>query len=192
MRLSRIPFLVHKLFQLCHEGFHVLELPVYGGEADIGHGVQRAQVIHDDLPDLCAGNLPVLRAEDIRLNGIDHFLDLLHGNGTLIAGAQDAVLNLGAVVLFPRLILFDDRQRDGLHLFICGETLAAGVAETSSADGIGIFHGSGIYDPRVILVTKRTFHRTLPFLYGKRCAVLPLVWEYYTVFFRGVSINGHA
>ena len=130
-------------------------------EAHIGHLVQIFQFFHDNLTDLAAGNLSVLRIENLRLNGIDGGIDSLHRNRALVTGSQNPCLNLSPVILLPILILLDHNQGNGLHLLVSGKPPSAGIAHSSSADGIVLLHRPGVHHPRIILITIWTSHVVL-------------------------------
>ncbi len=91
-------------------------------------------------------------------NLIYDFFNLLYGDGAFVAGTHDAVLDLGAVVLFAALVFFDNNQWDRLYFLVSGKALAALVTLSSPSDGIIIWNRSGIYDAGVVLIAKWTFH----------------------------------
>ena len=73
-------------------------------------------------------------------------------------------LDLGSAVLLPVLILLDHSQRYILHLFIGGESSAAGITKTAAANAINILYRSGINYSGIILITIWTSHRCSPSL----------------------------
>ena len=56
-------------------------------------------MVHDDLPDFCAGDFFIFGAENVAFYGVDHGFQLITGDGALVAGAADAVDQFVAVVL---------------------------------------------------------------------------------------------
>jgi hypothetical protein len=75
-----------------------------------------------------------------------------------VACTEHAALKFDSVVGLAVLILLDDDKRDGLNLLVGGETLAALIANTTSANGIVILGRSGINNSCVCVAAKRTFH----------------------------------
>ena len=146
-------------------------------------------MFHHDLADAGAGDLPVAFAEDLCLDGVDGLIYLVHGDRPFITGAQDAVFDLGPVVLFPAHIFLDHDQGDRLHFFVGGETFAAGVAEPPAPDGIVFLHRSGIHDTGIFLITKRTSHILPPISYsfGTRAHIV----TYEKIFLKGYFPCGY-
>ena len=77
-----------------------------------------------------------------------------------MAGTQNAILNLTAVIGFPVVVLLYDNYRNRLNLLVSGKPLSTGVTETSSADGTIVIRRPGIDYPRIFLTAKWAFHNT--------------------------------
>ena len=100
------------------------------------------QSVHDHFSDFLGIDLLFLTVKDLRFDLIDHLPDLGHGNRPLMAGTENASLDLGPVVGLPVVVLLDDDHGNGLYLFIGGKASGTDVADSSSADGIILFHRS--------------------------------------------------
>ena len=86
--------LVKYLFELIQEGVDILELAIDGRKADVGDIVELFESLHHDLTDHLCGNLLLLLGKDLRLDRVDEILDLLGRDRSLVAGAQNAGLDL--------------------------------------------------------------------------------------------------
>ena len=96
----------------------VLKLPVNTGKPDIGNLVNFGQFHHDKFAyDLRGNFLFVLFSEHL----IQLFYDLIllgKGNRPFAAGFVDARLDLGPVIGFPAMILFDNKLRNEVQVVI--------------------------------------------------------------------------
>ena len=77
-----------------HEFGGVLELPVHRSESDIGDLIRLSQFIHNHLTDVLCADLAIRETIDPRFDVLGHGLDLIGGDGALVAGDLDAVENL--------------------------------------------------------------------------------------------------
>ena len=74
---------VEHVLEFVQEGFHILEVAVDGGEADIGDFVEGAEAIHEEFADLGGGQFAVGAFGQNGFNLIDNFGELSHWNRTL-------------------------------------------------------------------------------------------------------------
>ncbi len=130
------------LLKLVHEGVHILELSVYGCESDISYVIHILKLVHHKLTDDTAFDLLLFHAEDLGLHIVYDTGDLVGTDGTLVTCPQYTGFDLRSVVLLTILILLYNDKGNGLNLLVCGKTLAALVAYTTSSDGVILLGGS--------------------------------------------------
>ncbi len=144
--------------EFIHECLNILELTVDRREPHVGDRIKVLEAAHDKLADLAARNFLLLAGVNLRLDLVNQLLDLVNADGSLVACAQDAALNLRAVIWLAVIVLFDDNKWNGLNLLVCRETLPAGIADSAAADGCIPVCRARVNDTCVFLSAIRTFH----------------------------------
>ena len=79
-----------------------------------------------------------------------------------MTGSEHPCLDLGTVIGLSVIILFNNDQRNRLDLLVSGESLAAFITHTATANGIVIFRRSRIDHSGIFMAAERTFHRHPP------------------------------
>src|SRR6266568_4269343 len=141
------------------EGF---EASIDAGEAHVGHLIEAAEALGDQLADDLAGDFLVVVAVDVFFNFIHEAFELFEFDGAFVAGAFEAGEQFLPVEGDSSSIFFNDRQADVfLDAFVGGEALFAMEAEAAAADGPIPFSGARIDHLQVIFVsvTEGTAHR---------------------------------
>src|SRR6266568_3206943 len=84
---------IQQAFQLFLEFADVFEVAVDTGEADVGHGVEAFEVVHDQLANFAGGAFALGGIDQKTLGSLDDSFEFARGNGTLFAGAEQAAEN---------------------------------------------------------------------------------------------------
>lgn len=156
--VSLFYLLLQHCLQFIHESIDVFEFTIDGSKSHVCDFVQVLQLIHHDLTDHATGNFLILHAEDLILYLVHKIGQLRCTDGTLVAGTENAGLDLLPVIGLTIVILLDDDQGNRLNLFIGGKSLSTFVTFPSAADGIVILSRSGIDHAGIFLITIGTLH----------------------------------
>ncbi len=138
---------------------NVLELPVDAGEADVGHLVQLAKLLHGQLADRSALDLGLEIRRDVILHLRDQAFDLGVANGPLPTGLLQALLELLPVEGHAGAVLLDHLDRRPLDILVGGEPPLTPVALATPADGQPIVARPRVDHPVVVHVTIGALHR---------------------------------
>ncbi len=125
---------------------------------DIGYRIQILELGHDEFPDLTALDRPHSSSIDVAFDPVEDRIDLSDRNRAFIAGPHNTRLNLTAIILLARIILFDHNKRDCFNLLISRKTLPTLITLSPSPDRIGFLYRSGVRYSCVITSAKRTLH----------------------------------
>ena len=126
--------LFYDFLKFIHECINILEFPVNRSKPYICYLVDLLEFFHDTFSYNVARNLLSLKTENLCLDLIDHLIDGLYGNRSLMTGCKDTLLDLITVILFTDIVLFYDYHRDGLYLLIGGKPFIAAVTLPSTSD----------------------------------------------------------
>src|SRR5690606_416087 len=148
----------HQLFHLAQQRRQIPELPVYRGEAHIGHLVDGPQGLHNALADLPASDLGVPPLADLPLDVVHHLLQHRQWDRPLFAGLEEPVQKLLALKRLPAAILFNDHQRRLLPPLVGGEAASAALALAPAADGRAFVGSPRIQHLAVAMVAVRAAH----------------------------------
>ena len=135
--------------QFLDEILHVFELAINAGEADIGHFIEVAQVLHQQFAHMTAFNFRLEIGFQLVLDGANDGFDLLVADRALPAGLFQAAFDLGMIERFSRAVLLDDLHR-GFDPLIGRVPLLAGNAFATPPDGESILTRSRIKYPIVV------------------------------------------
>ena len=163
--------------QLVHKGIDILELAVDRCKAHIGHLVDRAQLLHDQLADGLARDLALERTEYALLDIIHDLLELHERNRTLLARLDQTAEQLLPVIGLPRAVALDEHERHTFYGFVCGKTLEVLEAFTPTPDARSLIGRSRINNLAVIMAAKRTFHSAPPLHDTITCNTLRILYH---------------
>src|SRR5208282_4413429 len=123
--------------QLLDEVLEVLglaEIAVDRGEAHVGHGVEGAERIHDELPDRLGADVALPRALQPAHDAVDDPLDAVGIDRPLAAGDLDRAHELVAVEDHALAVLLDHHELAQLHPLEGREARAARRTEAPASD----------------------------------------------------------
>src|SRR4029078_6520815 len=120
--------------QLVHELVDVLELPVDGGKAHIGHLIELMQFLHQLLAHDPAFNLRLAHLLNALLDPVGHGLDGRRADRPLLAGFFQSLQNFRPIKRFPPSVFLDHDRKDFLHTLIGGISALAAQAFTAAAN----------------------------------------------------------
>src|SRR5262245_29025110 len=121
-------------------------MPVDRGEPHVRNFVELMERLHDALADLARFHLVRSLAQKIRLEIVHDRLELLGGNGTLLAGTVETVQDLLATERLPPAVLLDHEERRRFHRLVRREAAVAAQALATAADGLPFLRGAGVDD----------------------------------------------
>src|SRR5712671_4287418 len=150
--------LVDQLLQLAHELAQVLERAVHGGEADVRHLVEPGKLAHHRLADEARGHFLFAELLEPTLDAVDDRLDLLGGDGPLLAGKLDAGDHFVAIEVLAAAVLLHHHREDLLHPFVGGEAPLAAQAFAPPPDHRALVGETRVDDLVLQLGAERAFH----------------------------------
>lgn len=118
--------------QFVNEVADVFEFAIDAGEADIGHLIQFAQLLHDEVAQILAVDFGVEVGEDLVLDPRDNRFQLFVAHRPLPAGPEQAVLDLFSPERFALAPFLDDIQ-DRLFNSLVGRKPATAMHALSPA-----------------------------------------------------------
>ena len=151
-----ILFFFQQLCELVHKGVDILELPVDGGETDIGYFVNTLELLHRKLAYINGCHLAVERILKHGLYLADSLFELFHIDGTLFTRLEHTVEKLVSVKDLTRFVLFDNDYRHGFDYLISCEALAAAHTLAAAADSLALVGGTRVDDLALFKTTERT------------------------------------
>src|SRR5262249_52761403 len=107
------------------------------GKADVSHGVDSPQPVHDEFADLARRPLAVRRINQKRLRLVDDGLKVVRSKRAFAACQQQPAQHLVPLKTLAPSILFHYHVWDLVDPFIGGEALLASLALAASSDGVG-------------------------------------------------------
>src|SRR5690606_19457800 len=112
------------------------ELAVDGGKAHVSHFVEPLEAFHHGLADGFGRDLVLARVEQGALDVVDQRIHLFEADGPLLAGLENATLDLPAIEGLPSPILLDDHLGDFFDALVRGKPAATLEALAAAANGI--------------------------------------------------------
>jgi len=119
-------FFVLQIFKFLHEGFQVFEFSVNRSKTNVSNVIERFEFIHDQNADMLGRNFAVQGILELCFDLRCNLFHLSCGNGTFVAGFDDAGKQLVSVENFMGVIFFYNDQRQTFHNFISGKSFLAG------------------------------------------------------------------
>jgi hypothetical protein len=155
----------------------VFELTVDRSEADVGHLVESPKVLHDHVAYNSSRHLPKVVAVDFAFNLADHGLKLVTAERSFVAGFFESPAQFAGIKWFPRLVFFDNLQRNLLNLLAGPNTALALVTNTPSSDWKTTVLAAGVDDGKIASSAKGTFHVWVgsPFVVGNLANIVLLL-----------------
>src|SRR5712692_5247433 len=147
-----------QVLELQQELVDILELPVDGGEADVGNLVQLPEPVHDEGADLRRRDLPLFAVVQAAFDLVHDGVETGGRHRTLLAGLHQPGVQLLAIEALPPPILLHDHVGDLLDRLVGGEAPPAADAFPTPANDFSFATLARIDDPIVPGAAKRTFH----------------------------------
>ena len=152
-------FLIPKeVLQLIYEFLDVFELPVDGGESNIGHSIQTVEFLHHPLPNLSALDFPLSSLLEMEFDAIDNLFDHVNTDWPLFAGLFQAVEDFKAVERFSPAVPLHDQRKGILRPLAGGKSFMAAEAFPSPSNGVFVFSQPGIDHLTFEMTAKRALH----------------------------------
>src|SRR5438132_12352277 len=151
-------FAREELIDFVLDFLEIHERPVDGGEANVRHLVQAAQLVHHQLADFTRGNLDLAAGSEL---GLDLVHDAFHRAGRDLAlggGLHQAGEQLLAVEVVAAAVLLDDVGRHRLDPLVGGETIGALQALAPAADRLARIGVPGVDHLEVDVTTIGALH----------------------------------
>jgi uncharacterized protein len=158
-----LPGAFHHLLNFVDELFGVVELPVHGGEPDIGDFVEFAELAHDQFADLLPGHFTAVFVFEFGHDALGDGVDFLGADGAFFAGAFDAAPEFATVEFLVVAAAFLDAHGLVENLFVRREAGPAIEAFTTTTDGGSVRTAAGVDHLVILCAAFRASHsRLLP------------------------------
>src|SRR4051812_5144943 len=139
----------------------VFKAPVDGGETNIGNGVERTQLVHDEFAEPVAADLALAAAKQLILDAGNRRLDRVRSHRALAQRELHTRDDLAAVEFRTAAILLDDRRQRQLDPLIRRETFVAGRAAAAPANRSAVFGYARVDDLRIGVAAEGAMHDSL-------------------------------
>jgi len=143
------------------EGVDVFEAAIDGSEADVGHLIEIAQRLHDQLTAPPGLDLALTGRAQTTTDTLDRRLDLLVAHGSLLERLAQTASQLVLVEGLAPIVALDDRGHGELRALEGREPLAATLALASPSNLHALTGETGIDDPRLRMTTEGAVHRRM-------------------------------
>src|SRR6185503_6120624 len=155
--LGLLTFLDEPL-HLVHELGDVLELPVHGGEAHVGHLVELLEMLHHHLAQLLGGDLLLRPLVQLGLDLGHHVVHRLHAHRALLAGLEDGPAELLPVEGLAPVVALDHVGQHVLDVLVGRIAAVALEALAAAADELAVTPHARVHHAVFRVAAEGTFH----------------------------------